>query len=109
MEDGIIKLINSRLQQITKETGKPIVQYLVSERYDGKRLFYIDTNQFKRLTPNTPKATLDKKVVTRENVGFTLFQAGLIKDLSDIEFGKANTPKKLLSLLEEKGLLNKIC
>lgn len=109
MEDGIIKLINSRLQQITKETGKPIVQYLVSERYDGKRLFYIDTNQFKKLTPNTPKATLDKKVVTRENVGFTLFQAGLIKDLSDIEFGKANTPKKLLSLLEEKGLLNKIC
>lgn len=109
MEDGIIKLINSRLQQITKETGKPIVQYLVSERYDGKRLFYIDTNQFKRLTSNTPKATLDKKVVTRENVGFTLFQAGLIKDLSDIEFGKANTPKKLLSLLEEKGLLNKIC
>ena len=109
MEDGIIKIINSRLQQITKETGKPIVQYLVSERYDGKRLFYIDTNQFKRLTPNTPKATLDKKVVTRENVGFTLFQAGLIKDLSDIEFGKANTPKKLLSLLEEKGLLNKIC
>nr|DAF96874.1 MAG TPA: hypothetical protein [Podoviridae sp. ctQyH19] len=109
MEDGIIKLINSRLQQITKETGKPIVKYLVSERYDGKRLFYIDTNQFKRLTPNTPKATLDKKVVTRENVGFTLFQAGLIKDLSDIEFGKANTPKKLLSLLEEKGLLNKIC
>lgn len=109
MEDGIIKLINSRLQQITKETGKPIVQYLVSERYDGKRLFYIDTNQFKKLTPNTPKTTLDKKVVTRENVGFTLFQAGLIKDLSDIEFGKANTPKKLLSLLEEKGLLNKIC
>ena len=109
MEDGIIKLINSRLQQITKETGKPIVQYLVSERYNGKRLFYIDTNQFKKLTPNTPKATLDKKVVTRENVGFTLFQAGLIKDLSDIEFGKANTPKKLLSLLEEKGLLNKIC
>lgn len=109
MEDGIIKLINSRLQQITKETGKPIVQYLVSERYDGKRLFYIDTNQFKKLTPNTPKATLDKKVVTRENVGFTLFQAGLIKDLSDIEFGKVNTPKKLLSLLEEKGLLNKIC
>jgi len=109
MEDGIIKLINSRLQQITKETGKPIVQYLVSERYDGKRLFYIDTNQFKKLTSNTPKATLDKKVVTRENVGFTLFQAGLIKDLSDIEFGKANTPKKLLSLLEEKGLLNKIC
>ena len=109
MEDGIIKLINSRLQQITKETGKPIVQYLVSERYDGKRLFYIDTNQFKKLTTNTPKATLDKKVVTRENVGFTLFQAGLIKDLSDIEFGKANTPKKLLSLLEEKGLLNKIC
>lgn len=109
MEDGIIKLINSRLQQITKEIGKPIVQYLVSERYDGKRLFYIDTNQFKKLTPNTPKATLDKKVVTRENVGFTLFQAGLIKDLSDIEFGKANTPKKLLSLLEEKGLLNKIC
>ena len=109
MEDGIIKLINSRLQQITKETGKPIVQYLVSERYDGKRLFYIDTNQFKKLTPNTPKATLDKKVITRENVGFTLFQAGLIKDLSDIEFGKANTPKKLLSLLEEKGLLNKIC
>lgn len=109
MEEGIIKLLNSRLQQITKETGKPIVQYLVSERYDGKRLFYIDTNQFKRLTPNTPKATLDKKVVTRENVGFTLFQAGLIKDLSDIEFGKANTPKKLLSLLEEKGLLNKIC
>lgn len=109
MEDGIIKLINSRLQQITKETGKPIVQYLVSERYDGKRLFYIDTNQFKKLTPNTPKATLYKKVVTRENVGFTLFQAGLIKDLSDIEFGKANTSKKLLSLLEEKGLLNKIC
>lgn len=109
MEDGIIKLINSRLQQITKETGKPIVQYLVSERYDGKRLFYIDTNQFKKLTPNTPKTTLDKKVVTRENVGFTLFQAGLIKDLSDIDFGKANTPKKLLSLLEEKGLLNKIC
>lgn len=109
MEDGIIKLINSRLQQITKETGKPIVQYLVLERYDGKRLFYIDTNQFKKLTSNTPKATLDKKVVTRENVGFTLFQAGLIKDLSDIEFGKANTPKKLLSLLEEKGLLNKIC
>lgn len=109
MEDGIIKLINSRLQQITKETGKPIVQYLVSERYDGKRLFYIDTNQFKKLTKNTPKATLDKKVVARENVGFTLFQAGLIKDLSDIEFGKANTPKKLLSLLEEKGLLNKIC
>ena len=109
MEDGIIKLINSRLQQITKETGKPIVQYLVSERYDGKRLFYIDTNQFKKLTQNTPKATLDKKVVTRENVGFTLFQAGLIKDLYDIEFGKANTPKKLLSLLEEKGLLNKIC
>ena len=109
MEDGIIKLINSRLQQITKETGKPIVQYLVSERYDGKRLFYIDTNQFKKLTKNTPKATLDKKVVARENVGFTLFQAGLIKDLSDIEFGKANTPKKLLSLLEEKGFLNKIC
>lgn len=109
MEAGIIKLINSRLKQITNETGKATPQFLVSERYDGKRLFYFDTNQFKKLTPNTPKATLDKKVVTRENVGFTLFQAGLIKDLSDIEFGKANTPKKLLSLLEEKGLLNKIC
>lgn len=109
MEDGIIKLINSRLKQITNETGKAIPQFLVSERYDGKRLFYVDTNQFKKLSPKTPKATLDKKVVIKENVGFTLFQAGLIKDLSDIEFGKANTPKKLLSLLEEKGLLNKIC